>query len=55
MTLAKENNKESDTEMVTEKSFDAEMVTESTSFNFKDVQDKANPLWCSSQVRKQPN
>ena len=55
MTFAKENNKETDTEMVTKKSLDAEMVTEITSSNSKDVQDEANPVQLSSQIRKQLN
>ena len=41
-TLA-ENNKEIDTETVTEKSFDAEMVVESSGSNSKDVPDEAIP------------
>ena len=47
-TLAKENNKETNIETVTEKSFDAEIITESSSSNSKDVQDKANRLRRSS-------
>ena len=54
-TLTKKNNKEIDTETVIEKSFDAEMVTENTSSNFKYVQDEVNPLRRSSQIRKEPN
>ena len=53
--LAKENNKETDTEMVTENSWDAEMVTESTNSNSKDVQVEANPVQRSSQLRKEAN
>ena len=53
-TLAKENNKETKTKTVTGKSFDAEIVAESSSSNSKDVQDEAIPLRCSSQIRKEP-
>ena len=48
-TLAEENNKETDTETVTGKSFDVEMVAESFSSNSKDVQDEAIPSRLSSQ------
>ena len=51
-TLAKNNRKETDTETVKEKSFDADMGTESTSSNSKDVQDEANPLRRSSRIKK---
>ena len=54
-TLAKENNKETDTETVTEKSFDAEMVAESFSSNSKNVQVEPVPLRRSFQIRKEPN
>ena len=54
-TLAKENNKETDIETVTEKSFDAKMVAESFSSNSKHVQDEPVPLRRSFQIRKEPN
>ena len=54
-TLAKESNKETDTETVTEKSLDAEMVTESFSSKSKNVQDEANRLRRSSRIRKKSN
>ena len=49
-TLAEENNKETKVETVTEKSFHAEMVTESNSSNSKD---EANLLQHST--KKEPN
>ena len=52
-TFAKKNNKETDTETVAEKSFDAEMVAESSSSNSKDVQDEAIPLRPSSRIKKE--
>ena len=48
-TLAKENNKETDTETVAK---NAEMITESSSSNFKDVQNEANLLRCFSRITK---
>ena len=54
-TLAEENNKETDTETVTEKSFDAEMFVESFRSNSKDVPDEAIPLRRSSRIRKEPD
>ena len=53
--LAVENNKETDIETIIEKSFDAEMDTESNSSNSKDVQDEANLLQRSSRIREEPN
>ena len=50
-TLAEKNN----TKTVTEKSFDAEMVVESSSSNSKDVPDEAIPLRRSSRIRKEPD
>ena len=54
VTLAKEN-KETNTEIVAEKSSDTEIVTESTSSECKDVQDEANPVRRFFRIRKQPN
>ena len=50
---AEENNKETDTETVAEKSFDAEMVVESSSFGSKDVQEEAIPVRRSFRIRKE--
>ena len=54
-TLPEENNKETDTETVTERSFDVEMAVESSSSNSKDVPDEAIPLRRSSRIRKEPD